>query len=476
MKIEIRKHKYILIQIFFLLISVISFDLIESSIEFSFVSFIALIYFLCTICSLVCYQKKFFTAINCFYCVYVLFQIGVPLLYAVIPKYSNPYMSLFSEDILVNALEYTLLSLEIFGLTIFVFLRSGKRNYSSRVVFTKKKAVNDERYVYAVAKALFICTGMVTVPLYTVVAYLTLKTGFSQVTRALVAANGLFNLARALFIPAFFLLIIYGEDKKFTKFSKLVFFYMCIASLLSGIRTDGILWLLTYLYTSIKKGDKKKLNIKYLVLLVGIVVVAIYVGQSRVGSTVGSSVVDVFVKVVEEMGFNFTTICFVMMYVPSSTKFQMGGTYLKSILAMYPNSLDFLGIFRNIENTIGCQWLNDQNHVRFGSLLDFGSGFSAIGESYMNFGWGGILVSCVIAIIVTSLYVDGKNVVSKWDKFVETVLFLALLTFPRRAFNEFVSNIEYSIFIIGLILIVMYHKRFVGIKNNENQVDFYVCD
>lgn len=336
------------------------------------------------------------------------------------------------------------------------------------MIFTKKKAVNDERYVYAIAKALFICTGMVTVPLYTVVAYLTLKTGFSQVTRALVAANGLFNLARALFIPAFFLLIIYGEDKKFTKFSKLVFFYMCVASLLSGIRTDGILWLLTYLYTSVKKENKKKFNIKYLVLLVGIVVVAIYVGQSRIGSTVGSSVCDVFVKVVEEMGFNFTTICFVMMYVPSATKFQMGGTYLKSILAMYPNSLDFFGIFSNIENTIGCQWLNDQNHMRFGALLDFGSGFSAIGESYMNFGWSGVLVSCVIAIIVTSLYVDGKNAVSKWDGFVETVLFLALLTFPRRAFNEFVSNIEYSIFIIGLILIVMYRKRFAGINNKED--------
>lgn len=419
-----------------------------------------LIYFVVTLISLCCCQKNYISPISAIYCVYGFFQAGVPFLYALFPNYHNYFIDLFSQELLVKAQFYTLYSLEAFGIAMIFFLKSGNKMYRSSIMFTKRNAVNDEAYVYKISKILFVITGVVMIPLYTTVAVLSIKNGFSQITRSLIAANGLFNLARAMFIPSFFLLIIYGKDKNFTKIAKIVFFYLCVASLLSGIRTDGILWLLTYMYAkSISDEIKVRGNFKILISVVGIVLVAIYIGQSRVGQDLGGSLIDVLIKIIGEMGFNFTTICFVMMYVPSSTPFQVGITYIKSFIAMFPNSLDFLHIFSNIENTIGCQWLNDQNHLHYGTLLDFGAGFSTIGESYMNFGWFGIGISVLVAFVVCSIFVDGKKMISKWDKYVYTAMFLAFLTFPRRAFNEFLSNIEYSVFLLGILLIVCYKRR-----------------
>lgn len=114
----------------------------------------------------------------------------------------------------------------------------------------------------------------------------------------------------------------YGKEKQFTKIAKYIFYFTCILALLSGNRTDGILWLITYFYYNrLDYGDKRKHQIGLVIGIAVIVYLAVYIGQSRISNEMVSSK-NVIMGIIGEMGFNFTSICFVMNYVPTITRFK----------------------------------------------------------------------------------------------------------------------------------------------------------
>lgn len=409
-------------------------------------------------------QKKIITPINILYMTFVLFQTGVPIVYFIDNEYVNPYINLFSNNLVLSAARYTLWSIQTMSFVLVIAINL-ENNKKKKILFSKISAVNNKRYVYSIAKVIYIVTSLIVVPLYTFVAFLTLLRGFSQEIRSLIAANAIFNLVRAFYCPSFFLLVCYGKERKFTKIAKYLFFFTCVMSLVSGNRTDGILWLITYFYYS--RTDYKNKGKGQITLALGFIVIillAAYIGQRRMSSG-NVTLTSAFMNVIGEMGFNFMSICFVMSYIPAVTGFKYGMTYLNSALCMFPKTLDILHILDSIRYNLPAQWLYDMNHRRYGTLLDFGTGFSTIGETYMNFGNFGFIICGIYALLLCQIFGGQWNKDSCWEKYVQMSLFLGFLTFPRRAMIELLNNIAYSIFFVAIILILFY--RNFGKENIE---------
>src|SRR5699024_336565 len=119
--------------------------------------------------------------------------------------------------------------------------------------------------------------------------------------------------------------------------------------------------------------------------------------------------------VISEMGFNFTSICFVMMYLPVIHK-SIATSYFISIISLFPNSLDIFGILHSIDNKLPIQLLWDLNHIKYNGLLDFGVGFSFIAESFYNFGNFGVILSPILAWIITKLFDRSWRLSNGWNK------------------------------------------------------------
>ena len=451
------KKRILMVFIHIILIFIINIFAFEET-ELKGYGMFYLLYSSFTFICLVKIQKKIITPINILYGAFVLFQSGVPIAYFIKENYYNYYITLFPKEIVLDAAKYTLWSIEAFSFALIVFLKT--RNIKKKnIIFSKVAALNNDAHVFSIARIIFIVTSIVMLPLYAYVAFLSVRLGFSQEIRSIVASNSFFNLIKAFFFPSFFLLVCYARERTFTKIASYIFILMCILALLSGNRTDGVLWLLTYFYYN-KSADKGTIFNKIIVLfgVIAIVFVAVYIGQTRIGKT-ASGATSILISLIGEMGFNFFSICFVMMYVPSARAFLLGSSYVESIICMIPKSLDFLHVFDSMRNSLPAQWLYNINHERFGSLLDFGTGFSMIGESYMNFSWAGFLMSALYAFMLCKVFNGQWNVDSKWGKYIQMTFFLGLLTFPRRGFIEFLNVISYSIFFLTLILVLTYKKK-----------------
>ena len=172
----------------------------------------------------------------------------------------------------------------------------------------------------------------------------------------------------------------------------------------------------------------------------------------------------VLARIIEELGFNFYSISFVSLFVPSSYNYQYGLSYANSFLSLIPSTFDFWGIKQHIINPT--QWLLVANHAEFGSLLDFGTGFSFIAETYMNFSWLGCIVSLVGPSFLRNIF--GRYFISNnWERYVRLMCLFILITFPRRSLVESLIVIEYAIFFMGLYLIITgrFFRRYV--ENNR---------
>ena len=59
-------------------------------------------------------QKRIVTIQTLFLMLFVLFQFGLPIVYVFDPKHYNFYMTLFSENTLINAVKYTFFAIQIY--------------------------------------------------------------------------------------------------------------------------------------------------------------------------------------------------------------------------------------------------------------------------------------------------------------------------------------------------------------------------
>lgn len=429
--------------------------------------------FSCKICSvaillswivLLLVQDRLVNINSISYTFFILFQFGVPLLYAIHSNYYNYYTSLFDEKILNNSLIYTTLCI-LFWCIGSVISSSGCSNKKYDIVFSKLPIMEKRDLLKKALILIIIVSGLIVIPLYTYCAFITLQEGFSQEIRKILVSNAVFRFGGAFFLPSCLLYRCYSSEiyLKFFRSIDLLFIYICVLSLLIGDRTTGICWLIVLLYDIYNEDVKVSNSIKSFIslisafLILGMISVIIAINRiSTVDQQIGffsMGLFSVVEHIIEELGFNFYSIAFVNIYVPSLHDYELGFSYLNSLLSLIPNSFDVLNIKQNLlENPV--QWLLAANHSEFGSLLDFGVGFSFIAETYLNFSWFGCVVAFIFPLFLRNIF--GLYFISNgWERYVRLIFLYMLIMFPRRAIVESFITFEYAILFLGGYLIIV---------------------
>jgi len=411
------------------------------------------VYSICSILILAIIQKSILSAVNILFVTFVLFQAGIPIAYFLFDGYSSFYISFFSETNILESCKLTLISIEILTFSLIIFCKNNSS--TNKTIFIKFQFIENKKFMYKIGNNLFWLSAIVVVPLYVYVANLTIQYGFSQATRGIISSNNIFNLCRAFFFPSFFIMLCYGRNAKSYNYAKLFFLFVCVLALIIGDRTEGILYLFAYCYYSNYNYLKNINNQLRLIVFISLILyVAVYIGKARVNYSTEN--ISVFKSIIEEMGFNFFSICFVRTYIPDYFDFEYGSTYINSIVCMIPKSIDFLDYLKPLRDSLPTLWLYDLNSVFYDGLFDFGTGFSFMAESYMNFSSYGSFTSAVYGFVLCLIFSNCSERISCWQRYIQIIFFISFLTFPRRSFSELLNVIEYSIFGVFVLSYVLF--------------------
>lgn len=406
------------------------------------------------------YQKKFLTPFNIVLACFVLFQYGLPILYAFVPQYQNFYVEFLGFESAIEGLRISTLAIEVFILGGILGLGIKKN-----IINIDKEYLRNGQFIFLLSRVLFLVTGITTIPLAIVVFFLSIRYGYGYIKiDNMEMYNGITNMAKTLFIAAGFLSIVYAPTKRRKKtFIVLMLIYGGL-SMASGGRTEGLPIILALLILVSKNEGKNKLTIKrffrgliIILLLVGILFLLTMIAQIRMGnSNVNLSLINILISTIEEMGFNFTSIGFTMEFVPNSTSFQYGGSYLNSLICLIPRSIDLFGVIDRVREYLPEIWIQSQLHSTYGSLFDFGVGYSVIAESFYNFGYFGVIAVGLQGWIIQRFFNLKIITDSRMSTYIQLIMVYGLTTYARRSFYTLEKVIEYDILLVFFLLYLAY--------------------
>lgn len=460
MKITKRKFTYIFFQIVFLFITYALFN--YSKIEISKSSFINIsryglfIILILVILNYIYYKKKFNAYIIIFF-TFCLFQFGTPVLYALNNEYSNFYIEFQNIKILIESAKYSIICIQTFNLGSSIMV---DRNRSLNFV-ESYKMFNCKEVIVFVAKYLFIIMGVIVLPFVLRLVMLSFQYGYNYIKNDTMGIyNPVIKLAKSMFVPSGFLWLVYCDNKRVEKIILVLLILYSVFSMLTGGRTEGLgIFLVILYFMNYNREDKKSKLIKNVVFLLGSVLILYlltYIVQFRTNNVEQLTIYKAIEKTIEEMGFNFTSICFTKKYIPELMSFQNGLSYINSIICLIPKSLDPTGIIENIYNNLPELWLAKSLIHSYSKLYEFGVGYSIIAESFYNFGNYGWIAIMFIGMFVQILIGGDYSKLPKFEKYIQLVMLWSLITFPRRSFYDLIKSFEYNIIFIILIISLVY--------------------
>lgn len=412
-----------------------------------------------TVISLICWavviliSGSFFSNISFIYISFVLFQFGIPILYATENDYNNFYVSLFTVDTLNNGAIFSIFCIETFTLGILICLLI-KKSYN-RLIFANTRWARNTNMVEKASLLLFNICAVVYLPA-TIYGAFVLHSRFS-----LPALGG---ITKQFYFPAALLVLCYSKNPKVRKYIYTMYIIECILAIFTGGRTESLVPLLVLIvyYFQYRDNTKtswmSKLLLSFLLLIM--IVLLVTVAQLRIGNTFNDfSLKSIYESFVGELGFNFTTILFVIVGT-QLIGFKYGLTYLNDLVTLIPGAIDPTGIILKLQSLSGATWLQNT----YGYQLGFGLGFSIIGEAYFNFGYYGVIAILILGFLVALFQSKSVHLCTNWEKYIQLALLLGFITVTRRDFYQFLKQIEYSIFVMALYLYVFSKFKINNIK------------
>lgn len=454
---EKRKIYVVMLELCLLLYSFLEFEVHDSSPEFVKYSRVGVVVLLLDLVLFCIAQRKIMTVQTLFLMLIILFQFGLPVVYAFNPDYYNFYMTLFEKDILVKAVEYT-----IFAIQIYIIVATGMIAYQGQKKINKKigkwenTILTHSREVEDAALLLFVVTAVVAVPvnLWSAVRALMAGGAIGNLYRGVMSANGLTRFFQEFFFSSALLCLCFSNNKGRKKAVTVLYLIVSFSMVLVADRSGGVTALIVYALYRYYIGDERKKK-KNAIVLVGVGILLAAVSSAVASIRSGGSVqggIDLLFGALEEMGFNFTSLCFVMSYIPSKTSYRFGMSYIVALILLIPKSFGLGSVYPKLQSYLGETWLWNANKLYGRDFLSFGVGFSMIAESYYNFSWCGLIVMVPLAGIITS-FMKEREVENAWSLYVRLSLMLSFFTVPRRQFQSVVKAIEYSVFFMSLYLL-----------------------
>ena len=229
------------------------------------------------------------------------------------------------------------------------------------------------------------------------------------------SATGVYAIPRALatfFVPgALFLLAGSRDCKRGVIISSTLILAYSAIELIIGKRSYAIMALIAYvwLFHHLIKPIPKSILISggaFVVFIISPIVKVIRNIPSWERFSISSVISSLslisspLVATISELGSTMRTISYTIYMVPAFRSFDMGIGYLYSLLAVIPNI--FWDIHPVISYGTPSDWLVQE--VNFYVLESGGRlGYSFIAESYLNFGWFGIIFLAVVGFFIAML-------------------------------------------------------------------------
>lgn len=414
-------------------------------------------------------QRKIVTIQTLFLILFILFQFGLPIVYAFSPQYYNFYMTLFNETILKNAVIYTVLATQIYIVTATcVIAVQNQTKTKEKVGRLTATILSHSRDVEEAALLLFIITAVVAVPvnLWSAVKAVIAGMAVGNLYRGAMAANGLTRFFQEFFFSSALLYLCFSNKKIKKRIVTIIYFVVALSMVLVADRSGGITALIVFALYRFYTGEERKRKKNAITLIaIGLLlaIISSVIASVRMGDSSKSGITVLF-SVLEEMGFNFTSLCFVMDYIPSRTSYRLGMSYIVALILLIPKTFGLGAVYPKLQSYLGETWLWNANKQYGRAFLSFGVGFSMIAESYYNFSWLGIIVMIPIAVIIT-YFLKEKKVENAWGLYIRLALMLSFFTVPRRQFQSVIKAIEYSVFFTALYLLI-----YIAMKKNKKSI------
>lgn len=172
-------------------------------------------------------QKKIITVQTLFLGMFILFQFGLPIIYAFSPKHYNFYLSIFDEKIITTAVKYTVMAIQLYIIVATFVVASGrssekpgKQGKWARIMLTHTKDVENAGLL------LFAVTAVVAVPvnLWAAAQALTAEGDIGNLYRGAMSANGLTRFMQEFFFSSALLYLCFSRKKIGRKMVTILYF------------------------------------------------------------------------------------------------------------------------------------------------------------------------------------------------------------------------------------------------------------
>ena len=125
---------------------------------------------------------------------------------------------------------------------------------------------------------------------------------------------------------------------------------------------------------------------------------------------------------VGELGWTITSICWTMDLVPSRYPFRYGMSYLVSLISWIPST-----VFGGRTNSPVVKWGNLSNWLMNSLNMNYGPGYTTVAESYINFGWGGLIIMIIEGAVMCRLLASIHRKNTEEDLFGSTFQILIIM-------------------------------------------------
>ena len=229
----------------------------------------------------------------------------------------------------------------------------------------------------------------------------------------------LFSIMADYYQPCMLILFIaYRKNKTYRRGIVVAMLFDVAATLYIGGRSGAVMILLGILlayYYFIKPFSVKQMIMGG---AIGYVVIAFMNGLAKIRgmsgrglsdfiSVLGSSFSNVIGNFIGELGWTMTSICWTMNMVPSDYPFRYGMSYLVAITSWIPSF-----VFGGKVNHPAVIWSNLSDWLAEAQHMTYGPGYTMVAESYINFGWLGVIPMLIEGFIIAKIIakVSHKNV------------------------------------------------------------------
>ena len=417
--------------------------------------------FLASVIVIARHEKTLLSPILLFLASFYLFQNGQLLLYSfnIIP---NDFYINKSSEVIENVCTFSSISAIVSSYAAILVVFNPKKRLS------RKSRIDelDRDSICKFALLGFAITAIVALFLAFRKFTIALSGGYSSVRAYEETISSVFNFIEYMFVPFSILSLIYLKNKWLKALVFLVSGFFFLLTALSGDRTTGITGLIVLFllyYLSVARESKLKLKrlrivVPFVVLLFFALMRVAYFVRSRIDFSIFAFFsLESIVDEVSEIGFSFYALTTMMIVVPSKENFLYGkGYFLSMIGGVFPSFLDPTGTIQkiNAESRVYSQWQSQYFNY------DFGLGFSLNAESYINFGWFGLLAIFLLCLFIFRMlsYSLKNNEKPNFSLYKSMVLLMLWFTLPRRDTYFVWKSIIYAIAFIYLYLLIFCKK------------------